>query len=193
MLKERSNSMPLQSKVIVFVVASAGIAWVSRASLRDFRSHGFYRFFAWEAILALFLLNVGYWFYQPFSLHQIIAWSLLVMSLFLVIHGFQLLRMVSKSARERSDPALMDFERTTELVTVGAFRYIRHPLYSSLLFLTWGVFFKHPTWAGLILAGMAAFFLTMTARIEEAENKAFFGAAYETYMKQTRMFIPFLF
>jgi protein-S-isoprenylcysteine O-methyltransferase Ste14 len=193
MLKERSNTMPLQSKVIVFVVASAGIAWVSRASLRDFRSHGFYRFFAWEAILALFLLNVGYWFYQPFSLHQIIAWSLLVVSLFLVIHGFQLLRMVSKSARERSNPALMDFERTTELVTVGVFRYIRHPLYSSLLFLAWGVFFKHPSWVGLFLAGIATFFLTMTARIEEAENMAFFGTAYESYMKQTRMFIPFLF
>jgi protein-S-isoprenylcysteine O-methyltransferase Ste14 len=193
MLKERSNTMPLQSKVIVFVVASAGIAWVSRASLRDFRSHGFYRFFAWEAILALFLLNVGYWFYQPFSLHQIIAWSLLIVSLFLVIHGFQLLRMVSKSARERSNPALMDFERTTELVTVGVFRYIRHPLYSSLLFLAWGVFFKHPSWVGLFLAGIATFFLTMTARIEEAENMAFFGTAYESYMKQTRMFIPFLF
>jgi protein-S-isoprenylcysteine O-methyltransferase Ste14 len=78
-------------------------------------------------------------------------------------------------------------------VTVGAFRYIRHPLYSSLLFLAWGVFFKHPSWVGLFLAGIATFFLTMTARIEEAENMAFFGTAYESYMKQTRMFIPFLF
>jgi protein-S-isoprenylcysteine O-methyltransferase Ste14 len=193
MLKERSNTMAVQFKVILFVVASAGTAWVSRASLRDFRSHGFYRFFAWEAILALFLLNVGYWFYEPFSLHQIITWSLLIVSLFLVIHGFQLLRMVNKSARERSDPALINFERTTELVTVGAFRYIRHPLYSSLLFLAWGVFFKHPNWVGLFWGGIATLFLTMTARIEEAENLAYFGAAYETYMKQTRMFIPFLF
>ena len=150
--------MTFQLKVILFIVSSTGIAWVSRASLRDFRSHGFYRFFAWEAILALVLLNVGYWFYQPSSLHQIIAWFLLVVSLALVMHGFQLLRMVSKSARERSDPSLMDFERTTELVTVGAFRYIRHPLYSSLLFLAWGVFFKHPSWAGLFLAGIATFF-----------------------------------
>ena len=185
--------MPLQFKVILFIVASAGIAWVSRASLRHFRSHGFYRFFAWEAILALFLLNVGYWFYEPFSLHQIIAWSLLVVSLVLVLHGFQLLRVVSKSARARSDPSLMDFERTTELVSVGAFRYIRHPLYSSLLFLAWGVFFKHPTGAGLFLAGITTLFLTLTARIEEAENITFFGPAYESYVKQTRMFIPFLF
>ena len=82
MLKEGSNTVPLQFKVILFIAASAGIAWVSRASLRDFRAHGFYRFFAWEAILALFLLNVGYWFDQPFSLHQVIAWSLLIISLF---------------------------------------------------------------------------------------------------------------
>jgi protein-S-isoprenylcysteine O-methyltransferase Ste14 len=185
--------MAFQFKVIVFIVASAGIAWISWASLRDFRSHGFYRFFAWEAILASILLNLDYWFYEPFSMHQIIAWLLLLVSLFLVIHGVQLLRMVGKPDGKRDDPSLLGMEKTTELVKVGAYRYIRHPLYSSLLFLAWGVFFKNPSWVGVFLAVISTFALTMTAKMEETENVHFFGLAYQDYMKQTRMFIPFLF
>ncbi len=185
--------MTFQFKVIVFVVASVGLVWVSWPSLRSFRFHGFYRFFTFELILSLILLNLNYWFYEPFSIHQIISWLLLIVSLFLVIHGFQLLRRVGKPDSEREDPSLIGIEKTTELVTVGAYRYIRHPLYSSLLFLAWGVFFKHPSWVGVSLAVITSFFLTMTAKIEEAENICFFGPAYESYMKQTKMFIPFLF
>lgn len=183
----------LGGKVIVFIVASVGIAWVSRASLRNFRSHGFFRFFAWEAIVALVLLNLDYWFYEPFSIHQIASWLLLIVSLYLVIHGVQLLRMVGKPDSKRDDPSLIGIEKTTALVMVGAYRYIRHPLYSSLLFLAWGVFFKYPSWVGVFLAVITTFFLTMTAKIEEAENIRFFGPAYQDYMEQTKMFIPFLF
>jgi len=182
-----------QFKVIVFIVASVGLAWVSWPSLRDFRSHGFYRFFAWEAILVLVLLNLNYWFYEPFSIHQTVSWLLLIISLFLVIHGFQLLRMVGKPDSERNDPLLTGIEKTTELVTVGAYRYIRHPLYSSLLFLAWGAFFKQLSLVGVSLTVIATFFLTITAKIEETENIRFFGAAYQGYMKETKMFIPFLF
>ena len=185
--------MTFQFKVIVFIVASVGIAWVSRASLRNFRSHGFYRFFAWEAILALILINLDYWFYAPLSIHQIISWLLLIISSFLVIYGAQLLRLVGKPDSQRNDPSLIGIEKTTELVTVGAYRYIRHPIYSSLLFGAWGMFFKHPSWVGVSLAVITTFFVTMTAKIEEAENIRFFGVAYQSYMKQTKMFLPFVF
>jgi len=180
-------------QAVAFILATLAIAWISRSSLRRFRSHGFYRFFAWEAILALVLLNLDRWFYAPLSLPQIVSWPLLIVSLILVVHGFQLLRLVAKSESERDDPALMGFEKTTELVTVGAYRYIRHPLYSSLLFLNWGAFFKHPTWASVFLAALATLFLALTAKVEEAENIRFFGEAYRNYMAQTKMFVPFFF
>ena len=185
--------MPFEFKVVVFVVGTVGVVWISRSSLRDVRSHGFFRFFAWESILALILLNLDYWFHEPLRLHQIISWFLLFVSLFLAIHGFQLLRLVGKPDDKRNDPSLVGIEKTTELVTVGAYRYIRHPLYSSLLFLSWGAFFKQPSLIGFCLAGIATFFLSMTAGIEEDENVRFFGATYQSYMKQTKMFIPFLF
>jgi len=184
--------MSLQFKVVVFIVASVGIVWVSWPSLRDFRSHGSYRFLAWETILALILLNLDYWFQSPFSANQIVSWVLLSISLFLVIHGMQLLRLVGKPDSKRDDPSLLGMEKTSELVMVGAYKYIRHPLYSSLLFLAWGAFFKHFSWLGVFLAALTTLFLTMTAKVEEAENIRFFGIAYQTYMKRTKLFVPYL-
>lgn len=181
------------TRVALFILLSVFLVIYSWRSLRDFKSHGFYRFFAWEAMLALILLNLNYWFFQPFSIHQIISWLWLILSLFLVIEGVRLLRMVEKSESGRSDPSLKGFEKTTELVKTGIYRYIRHPLYSSLLFLCWGAFFKRPGWAALALAVIATFFLTITAKIEEAENSRFWGETYREYMKQTRMFVPYLF
>ena len=88
---------------------------------------------------------------------------------------------------------MLSIEKTTRLVTTGAFKYIRHPLYSSLVLLAWGVFFKHPSWlAGGVVLGATAF-LVATAKAEEVENGRYFGTAYQAYMQRTKMFIPFIF
>ena len=172
-------------KLIIFVVANAGILFVSYKLLSNPCSHGFYRFFAFESALVLILLNLENWFRDPFSVHQIVSWLLLLASIILVVHGIYLLRVVG---RPKSG-----IESTTMLVIVGAYKYIRHPLYSSLLFLAWGVFCKAPSIPGGILAVVATAFLVLTARIEESENVQKFGVEYTAYMKKTRMFIPFLF
>jgi protein-S-isoprenylcysteine O-methyltransferase Ste14 len=166
---------------------------VSYASLRKPRSHGFYRFFAWEAILALVLLNLPVWFLRPFAWHQLISWALLIISLFLVITGLNLLRTTGNPQPERQDPTLLGLEKTTKLVTTGLYRHIRHPMYSSLLFLAGGVFFKQLSWLGLALAAAATYCLVRTARLEEIENIQYFGAAYQDYKQRTRMFIPGIF
>ena len=57
----------------------------------------------------------------------------------------------------------------------------------------WGMFFKSPSWLDAGLALRCTFFLTATARIEERENTKSFGAGYEVYMRQSKMFIPRLF
>jgi len=180
-------------KLSIFAIVSAGLIYVSRASLAVPRSHGFYRFFAWESLLVLILLNIGYWFHDPFSIHQIVSWVLLIASIFPALCGFYLLRTIGKPDDRREDAPMIEFEKTTTLVTVGIYKYIRHPLYASLLGLTWGVFFKDPSWLSGILALAATTFLVATAKMEEAENIRFFGPPYQAYMKQSKMFIPFLF
>jgi protein-S-isoprenylcysteine O-methyltransferase Ste14 len=174
-------------------VGTIAIVWVSWSSLRDIQSHGFYRFFAWEIILIMFAVNVRYWIQDPFSFRQIIAWTLLIISLVLIFQSVQLFRRKGRIDQERDDPSLVGIEKTTELVTSGVYHYIRHPFYSSLLFLTWGIFFKQITWIVLLLAIAATIFLIITAKIEEVENIEYFGAEYRDYMQSTKMFIPYVF
>ncbi len=181
-------------KLIVFVVLSIPIICVSWASLRAPRSHGFYRFFAWEFILALVLLNIDVWFNNPGSLNQLISWFLLIICIVPLAFGVRSLTTRGRPIEHReTEPQLLAFEKTTALVTTGIYHYIRHPLYSSLLFLAWGIFFKAPGWLGGLGALGATIFLVATARADESECIRFFGSSYETYMKQSKMFVPFVF
>ncbi|HEY5119530.1 MAG TPA: hypothetical protein VII90_08750, partial [Anaerolineales bacterium] len=66
------------AKIVVFALISAILVYVSRGSLRAPGSHGFHRFFAWETIAALFMLNVDSWFRNPLAWYQLISWFLLV-------------------------------------------------------------------------------------------------------------------
>ena len=180
-------------RLVAFAAVSVFFIYVSRKSLFRPHSHGFYRFFAWESILALVLLNAQHWTTDPLSFHQLISWLFLLVSIFLVIHGVHLLQVVGKPDQNRPDVELLEFEKTSYLVTVGAYRYIRHPLYSSLLFLAWGAFLKLPSLPGLFLALIASFFLLLTARNDESNCLQHFGDAYQAYMLGTKKFIPFLF
>ncbi|MBI5842976.1 MAG: isoprenylcysteine carboxylmethyltransferase family protein [Chloroflexi bacterium] len=182
------------TQLILFAALSVILIAISWKALRDPRSHGFYRFFAWEAILALFLLNAEFWFRDPFSWNQIIAWVLLFASLIPLAFGVHSLRTRGNPTDKREgDDSLLAFEKTTTLVTSGIYKYIRHPLYSSLFLLAWGIFFKMPSWFGFILVVTATLFLIATAKADEAECIQFFGSSYNDYMKKTRMFIPYIF
>lgn len=180
-------------RLTAFGALSVPIVWVSLRSLRHPSSHGFGRFFAFEAILALVLLNAPRWFVAPLGVHQLVSWFLLGVSLIFVLWGFVLLRRLGGFSP--SDEASPDFvwESTGRLVATGIYRYIRHPMYSSLLFLAWGAFLKAVTLGALALAVTASVALAATAKAEEAENLTRFGAQYREYMRRTRRFVPFLF
>jgi protein-S-isoprenylcysteine O-methyltransferase Ste14 len=176
----------------LFILVTILLVFISRKSLLHPRTHGFYRFFAWEILLVMLLNNINNWFRNPLTWYQIISWIMLVVSLLLVIIGVRLLHEIGRHEAKRDDPALLGLEKTSKLVTVGLYRYIRHPLYSSLLFLGWGVFFKSPSWLDAVLAMLCIVFLIATARVEECENIRYFGDEYKEYIRQSKMFIPFI-
>jgi protein-S-isoprenylcysteine O-methyltransferase Ste14 len=133
------------------------------------------------------------WFRNPFSWHQLIAWFLLIVCIVPLVFGIRSLVLKGRPVQQRDgEPQLLAFEKTSTLVTTGIYHYIRHPLYSSLLFLNWGIFFKSPSWLGGFLAIAATLFLFATARADEAECIRFFGAKYKAYIERTKMFVPFL-
>lgn len=191
----KESIVPMEAVTIklgLFVVLSVFLFAVSWRSLRVAGSHGFYRFFAGEAIIGLILINGGEWFADPFAPLHVLSWILLFASLGLAIPGFIQLRNAGKPDGSRQDDALFEFEKTSTLVTSGLYGYIRHPLYGSLLVFAWGVFFKEISWTGVLLAAAASMCLIATAKADEKECIRHFGTAYEEYMGRTKMFVPWI-
>lgn len=172
--------------IVIFIVGTIAISiFTWQFSVKAKRLHGIPRFFAFESILLLVLLNSPVWFENPLEWNQIVSWSLLTVSLFLAIQAFILLYIIGKPQG--------DFENTTKIVIVGAYRYIRHPLYASLLWLGTGVFVKNITFITAALALINFLALIATATQEENEMLGRFGEEYTTYRQKTKMFIPFVF
>lgn len=180
------------NKLLLFGLISIPVIIISWRSLFNYKSHGFYRFFSWECIIWLFVVNYKFWFVDPFSTTQIISWIFLLFSAYLVLTGVILMKKKGKPGMSRDEKTLYSFEKTSELVDTGIFKYIRHPLYSSLLFLTWGIFLKNPTIQLLLVSLISTTFLYLTAIIEEKECVKHFGAEYIEYMQRSKKFIPFI-
>lgn len=66
-------------------------------------------------------------------------------------------------------------------------------LYSSLIFLTWGIFFKNLTLELFIITLLSMVMLYITAIFDEKECIVYFGDKYKEYMKRSKMFIPYIF
>lgn len=171
---------------IAFFIGTAGIAVFSwRFSILAGRYHGVARFFAFESLLALFLLNRPFWFDRPWTILHLLAWLMLFVSLGLAGFGA---RQLFRGGRPKGQ-----LENTTRLVTTGLFALIRHPLYASLFYLGLGIWLKSVTPVTTALVVLDAVAVFLTALIEEGEMKARFGAEYTAYMKRTRRFVPFVF
>ena len=180
------------NRIIFFLILSMPVIVISWRTIFNIKSHGFFRFFSWECIIWLFATNYKYWFDDPFSINQIFSWIFLIISGYLVIVGVILMKKVGKQGNNRNEKTLYQFEKTTELIEQGIFKYIRHPLYSSLLFLTWGIFLKNFSIELLIVSMLSTVFLYLTATFDEKECIAFFGDKYIEYMKKSKRFIPYI-
>jgi len=153
-------------------------------SLRYKRYHGIARFFAFESVFILVCLNIKVWFHEPFSSFQIASWILMFLALYVVITGYLLLKREGKPDT--------NFENTSLLVKSGIYGYIRHPLYLSIFLLGTGIMLKDPASVQLCLGVINLIAVYITSRIEENEMIKKFGDDYRMYMKETKMFIPFI-
>jgi protein-S-isoprenylcysteine O-methyltransferase Ste14 len=173
-------------QVLALIIGTVALVWVTwRVSVRQRRYHGISRFFSFQSILLLMILSGPVWFAFPLSPQQILSWLFLGISALLAIHGFHLLKVVGQPKNQ--------IENTTVLVKTGAFRYIRHPLYCSLLCGGIGAMLKSITPLTICLAAINVLALIATAKIEENEMIDRFGDAYRQYMQSTCRFLPYVF
>lgn len=179
--------------VAAFVAGSLVLAWFSRKPLRQPASHGFTRFFAWECLWLMAVINHSPWASPMVSPLQLISPVFMVLSIGLVTIGaFTLIRKGGGSVARGDEAGLYEWERTRALVTTGIFAYIRHPMYASLLALAVGLFCQQPNWLGGGIAVLCCLLVLLTARQDERECLAHFGPAYLDYCRRTRRFVPWL-
>ncbi|MGH4119171.1 methyltransferase family protein [Clostridium sp.] len=82
---------------------------------------------------------------------------------------------------------------TGSLVISGVYRFIRHPQYTGLLLLSFGMM---ADWATLPMLALSPLMIVMYVRLAKREEQNMlieFGVEYSDYMKNTKMFIPFIF
>jgi len=187
------SGMFLYARLVLFILGTLFLLALSWRALGNHRSHGFYRFFAFEACFILAILNIPFWFQNPMYLRQIVSWILLAICVLFVLLGYFRLMKYGKQKVRKGSMETFRFEETTVLIKDGIYRYIRHPMYSSLLFFSWGAWLKHISISATVAAVMASTAVLVTARVEESENIKTFGSTYKTYIEETRMLIPFIF
>jgi protein-S-isoprenylcysteine O-methyltransferase Ste14 len=179
--------------VLSFIAVTAFLVVISRRSLANPRCHGFYRFFTFEGTLALVLLNSHVWTNNPNLMLGRISLVLLYLAIAVAICGLWFFRRSGGHSIRRDAPENFSFENTATLVTWGIYGYIRHPMYTSLMLLAWGAFAKEVTVIGVALVLLTTALSVATAKVEERENLEFFGESYRSYMRTSKMFIPYLF
>jgi len=172
-------------QVITLGVATLLFAWFTWwSTLKDRRYHGSYRFFAFMTVVTLVVLDIPLWFHDPASPLQIAAWTLLALAVYVVTHGVILLKVRGKPRD--------GLEHSTELVSNGPYRFIRHPMYCSLFLMAVGLLLKSPTLVNALLLGVNLIAVVATAKGEETEMLAEFGQPYREYMARTKMIVPFV-
>ena len=78
----------------------------------------------------------------------------------------------------------------SELATDGAYSYVRHPMYLSVLMLLLSYYFLSLSFFALIIWIVAAFFFDRMMIFEEAELLKALGTEYQEYMNQVPRWIP---
>ena len=105
-----------------------------------------------------------------------------VMALFLILNGW--FHIYKKYWSKRPG--------TGKLVRIGVYRYIRHPQYTGLMLLSFGMLAEWATLPLLMMFPIMIYMYVGLAKREEADMLVEFGHEYREYMSRTKRFIPFI-
>ena len=148
-------------------------------------------------LLVIAPLLFGALFFLPFAdrrnigvmmAGQVVRW------LGLVLYGLGLALMSwSRAALGRMYSGEVTIQKSHQLIKTGLYRYIRHPIYLSMLSSALGLSFLFRSWIGLVVMIPIVASLVFRIRDEEALLHKEFGSEWETYCQQSWRFIPYLY
>ncbi len=83
--------------------------------------------------------------------------------------------------------------KSSKLIIGGIYKYVRHPLYTGILFLLLGIIILFPSSSILTFAIISILYLPIGIHLEEKKLISEFGQQYIDYKKEVKMLIPFIF
>ncbi len=86
----------------------------------------------------------------------------------------------------------VQLKRDHELIVVGPYRWVRHPIYTGVLLMFLGTALAVGEWRGLLAVAVAAAAFWRKLRLEEAVMSRQFGEAYARYAERVPALVPFL-
>ena len=87
----------------------------------------------------------------------------------------------------------LEVKQQHKLVKKGVFKYVRHPMYSSLLIGVVGILFLTGNYAVFGIVGLGvSIFIIIRLKDEELLMQKIFGVEYKNYCKETKCLIPFI-
>jgi len=75
------------------------------------------------------------------------------------------------------------------LVTSGAFRLSRNPIYVAFFLVILGINLVFPSWVFLIYLVLATFVFNRQVKLEEASLQKLYGAEFDSYCKKVRRYL----
>jgi len=126
------------------------------------------------------------WLWRAF-LPAAMGWAWLGLLLLLLGVGFACWARV---ALGRNWSGTVQLKQDHELVVVGPYRWVRHPIYTGILLGLFGTALVIGEWRGLLALVLVAAGFWFKLRHEEAWMRERFGAAYVDYMRHTKALIP---
>lgn len=116
-----------------------------------------------------------------FSGGSMLVWGgVMLISNVLVLYGFVVMGMAWGRI----------YKARGRLVTEGPYRFVRHPQYSALFLIMFGLFIQWPTLITVLMWPVLFFVYYRLAKREEREMVELFGTAYDEYRIRVPMFMP---
>jgi protein-S-isoprenylcysteine O-methyltransferase Ste14 len=183
------------SIVVFLTLLPIGMYYRFKSATRetlDRRQEGLFILATLRPVAAVFWCGAIAWMIDP----KWMAWAsmpvplglrylgtgLFVVSCALLLWTFQSL------GKNLTDTVVTREEHT--LVAHGPYRWIRHPLYTTVALMTSGISLMAANWFLLAVGPVVFALLVIRTRTEEANLIARFGDGYRNYMERTGRFLP---
>lgn len=142
-------------------------------------------------LIAALLLGSGEWFGHSLLREQFVPHTTLVYSLGLAtaVCGAAL-AILSRMLLGRNWSATVQLKQEHELITIGPYRLVRHPIYTGLLLLFLGNAVMVGDWRGLLAVAIVLASFWRKLRLEEVWLTEHFGEPYRLYQARTKALIP---